>query len=73
MNNFHPLKVVGRGSETRPQVGENLNTSTKVAGKLYYIMHTYKTLHRSICITLIDLSGWLLTGAEKLISARRDW
>ena len=22
---FHPLKVVGRGSETQPQVDENLN------------------------------------------------
>ena len=24
-NNFHPLDVVGRGSETQLQVGENLN------------------------------------------------
>ena len=23
MGNFHPLEVVGRGSETQPQVGEN--------------------------------------------------
>ena len=25
MSNFHPLKVVGRGSDTQLQVGENLN------------------------------------------------
>ena len=25
MSNFHPLEVVGRGSETQIQVGENLN------------------------------------------------
>ena len=26
MSNFHPFEVVGRGSETQPQVGENLNS-----------------------------------------------
>ena len=25
MSNFHPHEVVGRGSETQPQVGDNLN------------------------------------------------
>ena len=25
MSNFQPLKVVGRGSETQLQIGENLN------------------------------------------------
>ena len=25
MSNFHPLEVVGRGSETQLQVGNNLN------------------------------------------------
>ena len=25
MSNFQPLEVVGRGSETQPQVGKNLN------------------------------------------------
>ena len=25
MSNFHPLEVVGRGSETQLQAGENLN------------------------------------------------
>ena len=25
MNNLQPLEVVGRGSETQPEVGENLN------------------------------------------------
>ena len=27
-HNFHPLEVVGRGSETQLQVGENLNETT---------------------------------------------
>ena len=26
IGNFHPLEVVGRGSETQLQVGENLNS-----------------------------------------------
>ena len=25
MSNFHPLEIVGRGSETQLQAGENLN------------------------------------------------
>ena len=29
MSNFHPLEVVGRGSETKLQVGKNLNTLFK--------------------------------------------
>ena len=29
-SNFHPLEVVDRGSETQLQVGENLNTTTRV-------------------------------------------
>ena len=29
MSNFHPLEVVGLGSETQLQVGENLNYETK--------------------------------------------
>ena len=28
MSNFHPLEVVGRGSETQLQLGENLNKLT---------------------------------------------
>ena len=28
MSHFYPLEVVGRGSETQLQVGENLNTIT---------------------------------------------
>ena len=28
MSNFRPLEVVGRGSETQLQVGENLNKRT---------------------------------------------
>ena len=36
MTNFHPLEVVGRGSETQLQVGENLNKLTQQAkGYLY--------------------------------------
>ena len=29
MSNFHPLEVVGRGSETQLHVGENLNCITQ--------------------------------------------
>ena len=29
MSNCHPLEVVGRGSETQLQVGENVNYITK--------------------------------------------
>ena len=29
MHNFQPLEVVGRGSETQLQVGENLNKFTQ--------------------------------------------
>ena len=29
MSNFQPLEVVGRGSETQPQVAENLNKFTQ--------------------------------------------
>ena len=29
MSNFHPLEVVGRGSETQIQVGENFNKLTQ--------------------------------------------
>ena len=32
MSNFHPLEIVGRGSETQPQVGEKFN---KIAQELY--------------------------------------
>ena len=29
MSNFHPLEIVGRGSDPQLQVGENLNKSKK--------------------------------------------
>ena len=32
MGNFHALEVVGRGSETQLQVGENLNLTQQVMG-----------------------------------------
>ena len=37
MSNFHPLKVVNRGSETQLQVGENINC-------IYYIYLALKGL-----------------------------
>ena len=40
---FHPIKVVGRGSETQLQVGENLNCS-------YYIFERWISLLRLIII-----------------------
>ena len=33
MSNFHPLEVVGRGSETQLQVGENKNDRLNI--KIY--------------------------------------
>ena len=30
MSNFHPLEVVGRGSETQLQVNENLNKFSRI-------------------------------------------
>ena len=40
MSNFHPLKVVGRGSETQLQVGENLNFITsRVNPARHYVTH----------------------------------
>ena len=39
MSNFHPLEVVGRGSETQLQLGEDLNSITwreKGSGRDYY-------------------------------------
>ena len=36
MSNFQPLEVVGRGSETQLQVGENLNKITLYALGKYY-------------------------------------
>ena len=37
MGNFHSVEVMGRGSETQPQVGENLNNN--VAGKALTVLH----------------------------------
>ena len=31
MSNFHPIEVVGRGSETQLQLGENLNSSSRAS------------------------------------------
>ena len=38
MGNFHPLEVVGRGSETQLLVGENLN----------YLIQRFKVYNRRI-------------------------
>ena len=35
MSNFHPLEVVGRGSETQLQVGENL-INDKLAETVFF-------------------------------------
>ena len=61
MSNFQPLEVVGRGSETQLQVGENLNKITlyelgKYYAYLYIICKCLKGTHIekiicSICVT----------------------
>ena len=46
MSNFHPLEVVGRGSEAQLQVGENINTMTRCEKDLFRCgMGTYTTSH----------------------------
>ena len=48
INNFHPLEVVGRGSETQLQVGKNLNKTIKInqiknnKKDLVFILNTVK-------------------------------
>ena len=44
MSNFHPLEVVGRGSETQLQVSENLNCIYLFIQRFkgYYTYKTYK-------------------------------
>ena len=56
MNNFHSYKVVGRGSETQLQVGENLNFNVALYGVNCVhidIMYTNKTMTQitlSLCM-----------------------
>ena len=70
VNNFHPLEVVGRGSETQLQVGENLNKTTwgcmvnipTSVECLVYVPHTYMYL----CI----FSGCIYTILKCTVTAR---
>ena len=39
MNNFHPLEVMGRGSETQLQVGENVHSTAQPLTALYHLYH----------------------------------
>ena len=43
MNKFHPLEVVGRGSETQLQVGENLN----------YLMERFNPFNPEFTIVIV--------------------
>ena len=47
MSNFQPPEVVGRGSETQLQVGENLNKITQHdKGYVFSVIKTsYKCIH----------------------------
>ena len=40
MSNFQPLEVVDRGSETQPQVGENLNKIISKKSIYHVLFHT---------------------------------
>ena len=46
MNNFHPLEVAGRGSETQLQVGKNLKSITeRLVGKfcsIFKVSYSFK-------------------------------
>ena len=44
MGHFHPLEVVGRGSETQPQVGENSNKLSRIRVKFFSIPYSYAGL-----------------------------
>ena len=48
MNNFYPLEVVGRGSETQLQVGENFTCITYRVN----LVHSSTCLHVHVCIPL---------------------
>ena len=54
MSNFQPLEVVGRGSKTQLQVGENLN---KLAGKGFSGNCQDNTKHH---ISMTYLAGYYL-------------
>ena len=59
MSNFHPLEVVGRGSETQLQVGE------KVADMTYHISVITKTRNATV-VTDSDTSLRNLTAGLAL-------
>ena len=49
-SNFHPLEVVGRGSETQLQVGENFNKISRwLKGQV--TLHILVTLQRQKAVT----------------------
>ena len=61
MSNFHPPEVVGRGSETQLQVGENLNDEMQLLrGQYTNMCITYrgtqksKSYFRTTCPTFIS-------------------
>ena len=41
MSNFQPLKVVGRGSETQLQMGENLNKLKQLRGMISILIFSF--------------------------------
>ena len=49
-NNFHPLEVVGRGSETQLQVGENLNKVNLMNLLVFVFDSSYYTVITGWCL-----------------------
>ena len=49
MHTFHPLEVVGRGSETQLQVGENLTLMSTTVDILRFYWHLYNQLLKVKC------------------------
>ena len=56
MCNFHPLGVVGRGSETQLQVGENLN----------YLIKRFNSLRLNMTVGYCSSSYIVAVGSEKV-------
>ena len=67
MRNFHPLKVVGRGSETQAQLGDNVNY-------IMYVEHSqcYKPADK-ISDNCMDQTSSCLTRSLNDIPSRRSW
>ena len=63
MGNFHPLEVVGRGSETQLQVDENLNFTTKPSSTRMIVDCGKTLIRRQNCVGLYSLHNMIPSSA----------